>query len=249
MASTATSRLRLDKQATYDNPETWGVRLNSGTIDMVDDAFGGSGVTIDGDVILTVENYTADQARSMFLMLDGAGGFDITVPAVDKLYYVINDCAADVTLTPLSGTGATVRAGTAAWWRCDGTDGFVYDPTLDQMRPPAAALSLNGQKITDMAAGVNPTDGATLSNTLNDFAVPTAELAMNGQKITSLGDGSASTDAATKGQLDTIAGSASSAAASAASAAASLAVINAKFTISTQAPSGGSDGDVWFRIA
>lgn len=158
MASTATSRLRLNKQGTYDNPETWGIELNNGMIDMVDSAFGGFSATISGDVALTVENYTADQARQLFMILDGAGGFTITVPAVDKLYYVVNDCADDVTITPLAGTGAVVRAGTAMWWYCDGTDGFVKDPTLDQILPAAADVSMGGNKITDLAPAVADTD-------------------------------------------------------------------------------------------
>lgn len=158
MASTPTSRLRLNKQGTYDNPETWGIELNNGMIDMVDSAFGGFSATISGDVALTVENYTADQARQLFMILDGAGGFTITVPAVDKLYYVVNDCAANVTITPLAGTGAVVRAGTAMWWYCDGTDGFVKDPTLDQILPAAADVSMGGNRITDLADAVADDD-------------------------------------------------------------------------------------------
>lgn len=161
MASTPSSRLRLAKQATYDNPETWGVWLNGAVVDLVDDAFGGSAVAVAGNVTLTVENYTEDQARSLFLMLSGAGGFTITVPAVDKLYLVINNCAADVTVTPLAGTGAVVRAGTAVWWYCDGTNGFVVDITLDKIKAPAADVGMNGKKLTNVGAPTVAADAAT----------------------------------------------------------------------------------------
>lgn len=209
MASTATSRLRLNKQATYDNPETWGVELNNGMIDMVDDSFGGSEITVSGDVTLTVQNYTADQARSLFLMLDGAGGFDIEVPAVDKAYLVINGCSADVTITPLSGNSATIRAGTGVWWYCDGTDGYVVDPTLDQIRLAEAALDLNGQKITNVGKATDATDAATLENRLDEFTAPNASVAFNSQKITGLANGAAgSQDAPTVKQTEDMIGAA-----------------------------------------
>lgn len=161
MASTATSRLRLIKQATYDNPETWGVELNNGALDMVDAAFGAASFAVAGNVTLTVENYTSDQARSLFLIMTGAGGFTVTVPAVDKAYLVINNCAADVTVTPLSGTGAVIRAGTAIWWYCDGTDGFVVDPTLDTIKAPAADVAMNDKKLTGLAEPTQAQDAST----------------------------------------------------------------------------------------
>ena len=38
MASTFTSRIRLNKQGDGDNPNSWGVVLNDGVISLVDDA-------------------------------------------------------------------------------------------------------------------------------------------------------------------------------------------------------------------
>jgi hypothetical protein len=201
MASTATSRLRLIKQGTYDNPETWGVELNAGMIDMVDDSFGGSEFTVSGNVSLTIENYTEDQARSLFLMMNGAGGFTVTVPAVDKLYLLINDCAANVTVTPLSGTGAVVRPGTAVWWYCDGTDGFVVDPTLDKIRAPAASVNLNGQKITSLGTPTASTDAATKGYidgvaALGDLAT-VAAIAPEIVTVAGIEDGTVATEAVT----------------------------------------------------
>lgn len=190
MASTATSRLRLNKQGTYDNPETWGIELNNGMIDMVDQAFGGFSATITGNVSLTVQNYTSDQARRMFMMLDGAGGFVITVPAVDKAYLVINDCLADVTVTPLAGTGAVIRAGTAVWWYCDGTDGFVVDTRLNKILPPNGSVDFNSQKITGLAEPTLGTDGANKTY-VDTF---TADRSAGGFKLTNLADGVLGTD-------------------------------------------------------
>ena len=41
MASTFTSRIRLNKQGDGDNPNSWGVVLNDGVISLVDDAIAG----------------------------------------------------------------------------------------------------------------------------------------------------------------------------------------------------------------
>jgi hypothetical protein len=201
MASTATSRLRLNKQGTYDNPETWGIELNNGMIDMVDEAVGGFSATISGDVSLTVENYTADQARKMFMILDGAGGFTITVPAVDKMYYVVNNCAADVTVKPLAGVGAVIRAGMAMWWYCDGTNGFVFDPTLDQILPPATNLDLNANKLINVGAPVDPDDAAT-KGYIDDLAAlsdlgTVAAIAPEIVTVAHIQDGTVATDAVT----------------------------------------------------
>ena len=39
MASTFTSRIRLEKQADGENPNSWGLILNQNVIDMIDEAF------------------------------------------------------------------------------------------------------------------------------------------------------------------------------------------------------------------
>lgn len=167
MADTATSRLRLLQIEQYTKDGTWGPEFNVGALDRVDEAFATSQIAVGANVTLTVNNFIADQARSLVLMLSGAGGFIVTVPAMDKPYLVVNDCAADVTITPLAGAGAEVRAGTAAWWYSDGTDGFVVDTTLDKINAPVAAVDLNGQRATNAADPVSAQDLATRSFVLS----------------------------------------------------------------------------------
>jgi hypothetical protein len=244
-----TKRLRAIKQAYNTNPNAWGGLLNTGGLDMLDEGFGVSTVEVNADVVLQKEDYIEDVARRLGLILYGDGGFEITAPPVDKPYLVFNGCDADVTLTPEGGTGAVIRAGSMVWWMTDGEQSFVSDPSVGDLKPPTGPVDMNGQRIVNVAPGEGPGEVATLDNQVGNFAAPTAPLPMNGQKITGLAAGSAPADAATKGQVDAIAGSASAAAESASQAQQALAAINSKFTISTQPPSGGNDGDVWFRIA
>jgi hypothetical protein len=261
-SSTPTSRLRLLQQPFGANPDAWGAELNAGGLGMTDDAFGVSEVAVGANVTLTVENYITDQARSLVLVLTGAGGFTVTAPAVDKPYLVVNQCAADVTLTPSGGSGAVVRAASAVWWYCDGTDGFIVDPALNEIKTATGDVALGGFKLTGVANPTSAQDASTKAyvdgeittseaRPLNTLTAPSASLSLNSQKITNLANGTNAADAVNRGQLDAIAGAEATASAAAASAAASLAALNQKITISTQAPDDavGSDGDLWFRIS
>lgn len=157
MTSTPSSRLRLAKQAPGDNFNAWGNVVNTAVIDMVDEAFGFIEIVVNANVTLTSNNYTSDQSRRAVLRFTGAGGFTVTVPGVEKLYTVDNRCAADVTVKMASGTGAVVRAGTAAQVIIDGTNSSVIDPTLDKIKPAAAAVDLNGQRLFNAADATTDT--------------------------------------------------------------------------------------------
>lgn len=193
-----TSRIRLLKQAPGSNFDSWGTQLNVGAIDMVDEAFGVTEIAVGANVTLTVQDYIVDQARRLVLVCTGAGGFTVTVPEVEKPYLVVNNCAANVTVTPQGGTGAVIRAGTAAWWYCDGTNGIVIDTPLDKIKTAEGDVDFGGNKLTGVAAGTASTDAATLANRPEQFAAPTAALSMNSQRITNLATPTASTDAASR---------------------------------------------------
>lgn len=74
-----------------------------------------------------------------------------------------------------------------------------------------------------------------------------AELELLAGDLTAIINAQANADAAAASAV-AAAASETSAAGDAATAAAALAALNAKITISTLAPSGGSDGDIWFRV-
>lgn len=62
MASSYTSRIRLEKQADGENPNSWGDILNQNVIDLLDDAIGSyttvgtAGVQLVNDTNLTTNN-------------------------------------------------------------------------------------------------------------------------------------------------------------------------------------------------
>lgn len=163
MASTPTRRGRLNKQATFDNPDAWGPVLNEGGLDRADEMWATTEIVVNAPVTLTVEDYLPDEARGFVLIFTGAGGEPVTHPAVDKPYILVNNCIADITFEPESGTGATVRAGTAVMYYTneDASLGYVIDPTLDKIKTAAAHVSLGGFKLTNVGTPTASSDAAT----------------------------------------------------------------------------------------
>lgn len=134
MASTYTTRIRLEKQEDGANPNSWGTVLNQNVIDLVDDAIAAY-TTIElagADVTLTNIDGQADQARSAFIELQGALTDDVNVviPAKSKSYFIRNkttrSSAETTKIKTLAGSGATVGFNGDGWFVCDGVS--VHQP-------------------------------------------------------------------------------------------------------------------------
>ena len=139
MASTFTSRIRLNKQGDGDNPNSWGVVLNDGVISLVDDAIAayttisiGSAAT----VTLSAVNGGSDTARSAFLEVKGSvGGTNTTItleiPSNSKSYVINNKVSANTTASDIvkiktaSGQGYDIPFGAVGLVICDGTSVFA----------------------------------------------------------------------------------------------------------------------------
>ena len=96
MASSYSSRIKLEKQGSGENANTWGDRLNTNVIDLVDAAVAGvTAVDVDGaggtGVTLTANDGSPDQARSLGLRMTGTLAADVTVSysaRPEKIYFV-----------------------------------------------------------------------------------------------------------------------------------------------------------------
>ena len=134
MASTYTTRIRLEKQEDGANPNSWGTVLNQNVIDLVDDAIAAyTTVSLSAiDVTLTNIDGQADQARSAFIELQGALTADVNVviPAKSKGYFIKNkttrSSAETTKIKTLAGSGATVGVSANGWFICDGVS--VHQP-------------------------------------------------------------------------------------------------------------------------
>lgn len=129
MASTATIRLRIELQGTGENLNTWGQKLNTSALALLDTAIAGvTAFTLSGPKTLTSTNYVADEARSAVLHITGGTGGTITVPGVEKTYMVRNGASGVVTITA-GGTTASIAAGDVGYVFTNGTDVYALKVT------------------------------------------------------------------------------------------------------------------------
>ena len=128
MASSFTTRIRLEKQGDGENANTWGTRLNQNVIDMVDEAVAGyESVDIDGlaSVTLTANNGTADQSRNFGLRFTGtlAAPCTVVAPNAEKVYFISNETNGGHSVVVKAGSAkTTVTKGNPALIATDGTN-------------------------------------------------------------------------------------------------------------------------------
>jgi len=162
MASTYTTRLRLEKQGTGENANTWGDKTND-TFDLLDESIYGyaaKSVAGSSDVTLTNSNATSDESRQSVLEFTGTltGNINVLLPTVESRYIVYNNTAGSYTLTVATtgntGTGTAVVQSSHALMYSNGT--FVKDVFAQGINnlvckgtlSVAGAVSLDGGAVT-----------------------------------------------------------------------------------------------------
>ena len=163
MASTYTTRIRLNQQGDGDNPNSWGAVLNDGVISLVDDAIAAYTTVSLGStatVTLSAVDGGSDVPRSAFLEANGTvGGAHTTItmiiPNVTK-GYVINNQTTYTTTTNVvkiktaAGDGLTVAQGAVSQIVVD-TDGSVYSTNAKGLGLGTAASADIGVCATNIA--------------------------------------------------------------------------------------------------
>ena len=180
MASTYSTHLRFEKQATGENEATWGTRLNT-VIDLIEDATAGM-ETLDcsggSDITLSTANSAVDQQRMAILKCTGAMTANINIITPDnntKHYIVWNATTGSYTvgIKTTSGTALDIPQGDTLFVVTDGTN--YVDVTAHPTLGTAAYVN------TGTGAGDVPTNadlgtaGAINIGTAPD-EVPTNEL-------------------------------------------------------------------------
>jgi len=122
MASTY-SNLKIQLMATGENSGTWGNVTNDNLGVAIEQAITGSvDVTVSSNTTLTLTDTNAAQnARALRLNLGGSGGFDLTVPAIQKLYLINNASLGAVVVKNASGSTVTVPTAKTMWVFSTGT--------------------------------------------------------------------------------------------------------------------------------
>lgn len=151
MASTATTRNRLEKQGTGDNNNTWGSVLNSSLIDLVDEALDGrTNFTLSTTKTLSSTNYASDESRKRIIDITSGTGGTVTIPAVEKSYLVRNAASGDVIFTTGSGNTATVKSGNVMPIVSDGTNVYLgLAPDFGSVIPKTSGTPTTNAHVTN----------------------------------------------------------------------------------------------------
>jgi len=138
MASTFTTRIRLNQQGDGDNPNSWGTVLNNGVTSLVDDAIAAYTTVVLGanaTVTLSAVDGGFDVPRSAFLETNGTVGgahttISMIIPNVTKGYVINNQTAYTTTTNVVKiktapGAGYVIPQGSVVQVIVD-TDGSVW---------------------------------------------------------------------------------------------------------------------------
>ena len=221
MASTFSTDLKLELMATGENAGTWGTKTNT-NLNLIQQAIAGF-QAIDvaaADVTLVMTDASISNARNMVLKFTGTLTANRTVNLPDSIEKFY-----------ILQDSTTHGAFTLTFKTVSGT-GF----TLDEGKIHAGFS--DGTNVTEVA--LNTLGGSIGTTQIDDDAVTTAKLADSSitevKMSTNVIAASAIKDDAvttTKILNDAV----------------TAAKLQRKFTISTLSPTGGSDGDLWFKYS
>lgn len=152
-ADSYTGNLRFRLQATGGNINTWGALLNAAAIQLIEDSVSGLvQVTMaTNNVTLSTANGATDQARMAMVELIGAptAALSLFVPALSKIYLIINNCGQNITVTTATGTGIVVAPGSNQHLFCDGTN-------VNAVQASASGTVANSNALGGYAANLYP---------------------------------------------------------------------------------------------
>ena len=166
MASTYTTSLNLELQASGENSGTWGTKTNT-NINLLETAIcGGSSSSLAITATtqsLTASDGSADQSRRAVLKLTGTltGNTTLSSEAVEKLYWVDNQTTMGtytLTFKPAGGSGVSLASGRKHLIFQDGSTAF--DPLADYGPINSSALTVENS--------TTATPVVTIKNTTND---------------------------------------------------------------------------------
>ena len=221
MASTYSADLKLELMATGENAGTWGTKTNT-NLDLVQQAIAGY-QAIDvaaSDVALVMSNASISNARNMVLNFTGTLAGARTVTIPDSIEKFY-----------IVKDGTTHSGNTLTFKTVSGT-GF----TLDEGKIHAAYS--DGTNINEVA--LNTLGGTIGTAQIADDAVTNAKIADNAVDSDQIAAGAVTNAKVAADAVDTT---------QLVNDAVTAAKLERKFTISTASPSGGNDGDIWFKYS
>ena len=231
MASSYSSDLKLELQATGENASTWGDKTNN-NLNLIQQAIAGyqSIDVASSDVTLVMTDASVSNARNMILKFTGtlAAARQVLVPNGIEKFYILQDATTHsgntLTFKTVSGTGFTLDEGKMSAAYSDGTN--ITAVNLNTLQGNIGTAQIADDAITTAKIlNANVTTAKIVNNAITtalilDDNVTTAKIPDNAITTAKILN-----DAVTADKLQR------------------------KFTISTSNPSGGNDGDIWFKYS
>ena len=223
MASTYSSDLKLELMATGENAGTWGTKTNT-NLELVQQAIAGvQSITLSNGstTALVMSNASISTARNMVIKFATITlSGATTVTIPDSIEkFYIFDCRLITNPTNL-----TIKTASGTGFTLDASKiyaAYADGTNLNEVSLDTLGGTLGTAQIADDAVtNAKVADDAIQSAQLADDAVLTANISANQVSTVKLAD-----NAVTAAKLER------------------------KFTISTSSPSGGSDGDIWFKYS
>lgn len=156
MASTYSSRLRIELIGTGEQSGTWGDTTNTNLGTLIDEAIAGvAAITMsDADYTLTVADGATDQSRKAVLIMSGtlSQARNVICPTSQKVYIIKNSTTGGfaITLKTSSGTGVSVSNGATVLAYCDGTNVELAADIADTTDPTFTGnISLDGAVVVN----------------------------------------------------------------------------------------------------
>ena len=178
MASSFDNNLRLAEMATGDQPGTWGTQTNT-NLSLITDAFkyGSEAIPDASSATITMQNATADDARSFYLKCTG-GGQACTVTlapnTVSKVWIIENATSYTLTFSQGSGANVAVAAGATKMIVTDGggSSAVVYDALEDLNlggTPTMTNLSVTSSVTADAVTAPTLTGSTSVKTPLIEY--------------------------------------------------------------------------------
>ena len=221
MASTYSTDLKLELMATGENAGTWGTKTNT-NLELVQQAIAGFQAidVASSDVTLVMSNASISNARNMVLKFTGTLAGNRTVNLPDGIEkFYILQDA-----TTHGANSLTFKTTSGTGFTLD--EGKMHGGFSDGTNAYEVALNTLGGTIGTLQIDADAITNAKIA----DDAILTANISNNQISSAKIIDANI-----TEAKIENNAVTA--------------AKLQRKFTISTAAPSGGSDGDIWFKYS